>query len=358
MSDSHVPRNVNDDGDNHRKRKERPYLPPGGEQNGPNKRLDAPKPPNAPLTGPPAQPGFVFGTQQIGSPGTLVPHPTTIRPLFAMGSTDVAPQDQQPQAQSQPQLRYPQLQPQTHNMPQPVEHQSGLGTKLTPGFHDVRSADDLRSAVSSVLSRQEDSNAELLRCQSITAYVSGSEGIPMEISASGRPGKGHVITAVPGSKCTISISSGNKVLDTIMAQYAYHHDEGAVKVMMIQVPLMSSRLPDPHQPRQPSDSTENFFLDENNVRRQVPKKTSAQIPAQTWVQSQAPPQAHFQHPDSLMTVPLLSSGAPPPETDTGPTDSTVGLQLRPNRPRKKKPGKKQAQLPPAQPPAQANPQGQ
>lgn len=298
---------------------------------------------------PSAQPRFGFGTQQIGSPGTLVPQPTTIRPLFAMGSADVALQDQQPQAQSRPLVLYPQPQ----YIPHPVEHQSGLGTKLTPGFHDVRSADDLRSAISSVISRQENSNAELLRCQSIAAYVSGSEGIPMEISASGSPGKGHVITAMPRSKCTISISSGNKVLDAVMAQYAYHGGEGAVKVMMMHVPLMSSRLPDPHQPRQPSGSTENFFLDENNVRRQVPKKTSAQIPAQTRVQSQTPPQAHFQHPDSLTTAHLLSSGEPPPVFGAESTDSTEGLQQRLDRPRRKKPGKARSK-----PPAQAHPRGQ
>lgn len=353
--------NDDNDNDNNRKRKERSYLPDDGVQNGPNKRLNVHRPASTPATGPPAQPKFGFGNPQMDSPAIYVPQQTTKAPDVAMDSTGVAPQYPQSQSQSQPQAQYPQQQPQ--HVPQAVEHQPGLNTKVTPGFPNMGLADvqqqmtpqkpvEPQHAGRSVQCEKKGSSIGLLGHQATEAYRSGIGGIPIEINATGSPGKGHFITTFPGSKNTISIASGSKGWETIAAQYAYHSKmyggHCRVEYRMITVPLMSSRLPNPHQPRQPSTSTENLIPTKTGARKQMPEKIPAQVQAQ--VQSQAQPPA---------PRPLMTDLLPPPNQGSLPSDSTENMFVDMNRPRRPKPRKPESQSqPPAQPPAQAHPQGQ
>lgn len=320
--------NDDNDNDNNRKRKERSYLPADGVQNGPNKRLNVHRPSDTPAAGPPAQPEFGFGNPQIDSPAAYVPQQTTKAPNVAMGSTGVALQ--YPQSQS-PQAQYPQQQPQLAG--RSVQHgQKGSGTGM-------------------------------LRHQAIEAYNSISGGIPIEIGATGWPGKGHLITAIPKSETTISMCSGDKGWETIQAQYAYHRNQyghlGDVQCTMITVPLMSSsRLPDPHQPRQPSTSTENLVSAKNGEKGQTPGKILAQAQAQAQVQTQVQPPS---------PRPLMSSGLPEPSRGSEASYSTENLISTKVGGRRQKPRKPQAQAQaqppapapaPAQPPAQAHPQDQ
>ncbi|KAK7700497.1 hypothetical protein SLS64_010891 [Diaporthe eres] len=236
--------NDDNDDDDSRKRKERPYLPADDVQNGPNKRLNLHRTPNTPVmgpvqptnppvTGPPAQPEPGVGNPQMDSPTVYVSQQTTRAPFVAMSNTDVAPQQLRSQSQSQPQAQYTQQQPQ--HVTQPVEHRPGLDTNLAPGFSDIEHADGQQQmthqesvnpqrAGRSVQYGQEGSSTGMLRNQAIEAYSLVSGGIPIEISATGRPGKGHFTTDIPKSETTISMCSGDEGRKTIQAQYAYHRN--------------------------------------------------------------------------------------------------------------------------------------
>lgn len=322
MSDSRLPLPTGDDDDrnnnknNNRKRKERSYPSADSNQSEQNKRLNTRQSTDTPVMEPvqlaktpvmeaPQQPGFGFGDPQMGSTAVSMAKQTTRVPSVAMGSLDVAPQYQNSQSQSQPGAQYLQQRPQP--VYQPVEHQSGLNMELTPGFVNKPPAYEQRQSTpwepgepqcagSSVQPEQKRSSIGLLRHQAIEMHTLVSGGTPIEISATGLPGKGHFITVFPDSTTSISIGSGKKGLDTFKAQYEYHrkmnHGLCNVEFKSISVPLMSSRLPDPHQPRQPSTSTENLVFTKKDDGRQTTENPQPQ--------DQPPAQAHSQGQESLL----------------------------------------------------------